>query len=144
MVASPAFSEPKHRLNCFQNKSEGQSKSYCFGSGLLENRYSSVFKDLARVRHVFHCIFSRFKTFLFFGHSKIKVRSCVLCVYAGTPLATLLSNFQRYICMVSVFTVIEADWKTVYILINCLLRRWLILIIIVLKQNISGFSRIRD
>ena len=30
--------------------------------------------------------FSRFKTFLFFGHSKIKVRSCVLCVYAGTPL----------------------------------------------------------
>ena len=22
MVASPAFSEPKHRLNCFQNKSE--------------------------------------------------------------------------------------------------------------------------
>ena len=32
--------------------------------------------------------FSRFKTFLFFGHSKIKVRSCVLCVYAGTPLQT--------------------------------------------------------
>ena len=30
--------------------------------------------------------FSQFKTFLFFGHSKIKVRNCVLCVYAGTPL----------------------------------------------------------
>ena len=30
--------------------------------------------------------FSRFKTFLFFGHSKIKVRSCVLCVNTGTPL----------------------------------------------------------
>ena len=30
--------------------------------------------------------FSRFKTFLFFGHSKTKVRKCVLCVYAGTPL----------------------------------------------------------
>ena len=32
--------------------------------------------------------FSQFKTFLFFGHSKTKVyiRSCVLCVYAGTPL----------------------------------------------------------
>ena len=30
--------------------------------------------------------FSRFKTFLFLGHSKIKVRNCVLCVYAGTPL----------------------------------------------------------
>ena len=40
MVASPAFSEPKHRLNCFQNKSEKQSKSYCFGSGLLQNRYT--------------------------------------------------------------------------------------------------------
>ena len=34
--------------------------------------------------------FSRFKTFLFLGHSKIKVRSCVLCIYAGTPLAVLL------------------------------------------------------
>ena len=28
----------KHRLNCFQNKSEKQKKSYCFGSGLLQNR----------------------------------------------------------------------------------------------------------
>ena len=56
MVASPAFSEPKHRLNCLKNKSEEQSKSYCFGSGLLENRYTSVFKDLAQVRHVFPCI----------------------------------------------------------------------------------------
>ena len=86
MVASPAFSEPKHRLYCFQNKSEKQSKSYCFGSGLLQNRYTSVFKNLTRVRHVL-LHFSRFKTFLFFGHSKIKVRSCVLCVYAGTLLA---------------------------------------------------------
>ena len=33
------ISEPKHRLNCFQNKSEKQSKSYCFGSGLFQNRY---------------------------------------------------------------------------------------------------------
>ena len=40
MVASPAFSEPKHRLKCFQNNSEKQSKSYCFGSGLLQNRYT--------------------------------------------------------------------------------------------------------
>ena len=39
MVASPTFSEPKHRLNGFQNKSEKQSKSFCFGSGLLQNRY---------------------------------------------------------------------------------------------------------
>ena len=76
-MASPAFSEPKHRLNCFQNKSEKQSKSYGFGSRLLQNWYTSVFKDLTRVRHVF---------LLFFGHSKIKVRSCVICVYAGTPL----------------------------------------------------------
>ena len=52
---------------------------------------------------MFSLHFSQFKTFLFFGHSKIEVRSCVLCVYAGTRLATLLSNFQRYICMVSVF-----------------------------------------
>ena len=27
MVASPAFSEPKHRLNCFQNKSEKNSQN---------------------------------------------------------------------------------------------------------------------
>ena len=43
--------------------------------------------------------FSRFKTFLFFGHSKIKVRSCVLCVYAGTPLDVstkyTANNFSR-------------------------------------------------
>ena len=57
MVASPAFSEPKHRLNCFQNKSDKQSKSYCFGSGLLKNRYTLVFKDLTRVRHVFIAFF---------------------------------------------------------------------------------------
>ena len=38
-------------------------------------------------RGMFLLHFSRFKTVLFFGHSKIKVRSCVLCVYAGTPLA---------------------------------------------------------
>ena len=31
-VASPAFSEHKHRLNCFPNKSEKQSKSYWSGS----------------------------------------------------------------------------------------------------------------
>ena len=37
---SPAYSEPKHQLNCFQNKSKKQSKSYCFGSGLLQNRYT--------------------------------------------------------------------------------------------------------
>ena len=29
--------------------------------------------------------FLLFRTFLFLGHSKIKVRSCVLCVYAGMP-----------------------------------------------------------
>ena len=41
--------------------------------------------------------FSRFKTFLFFRHSKIKVRSCVLCVYAGTPLsADIVHEFQAY------------------------------------------------
>ena len=45
-----------------------------------------VYKDLTRVRHVL-LHFSRFKTFLFFGHSKIKVRSCVICLYSGTPLA---------------------------------------------------------
>ena len=27
MVASPAFSEPKHRLNCFQNKSENSQNT---------------------------------------------------------------------------------------------------------------------
>ena len=37
--------------------------------------------------------FSRFKTFLFFGHSKVKVRSCVLCVYAGTPLPMSCDNW---------------------------------------------------
>ena len=58
MVASPAFSEPKHRLNYFQNKSEKQSKSYCFGSGVLQNRYTSVFKDLTQVRHVFIAFFA--------------------------------------------------------------------------------------
>ena len=72
MVDSPAFSEPKHRLNCFQNKSEEQSKSYCFGSGLLENRYSSVSKDLARVRHVFHCIFRDLRRFYFLDIQKLK------------------------------------------------------------------------
>ena len=58
MVASPAFSEPKHRLNCFQNKSEKQSKSYCFGSGLLQNPYTSEFKDLTPERQVFIAFFA--------------------------------------------------------------------------------------
>ena len=44
MVASPAFSEHKHRLNCFKNKSEKRSKSYCFGSGSLQNRYTCNLK----------------------------------------------------------------------------------------------------
>ena len=45
--------------------------------------------------------FSRFKTFLFLGHSKIKVRSCVLCVYAGTPLtaACAVKYGQIFICI---------------------------------------------
>ena len=98
MVASPAFSEPKHRLNCFQNKSEGQSKSYCFGAGLLENRYSSVFKDLARVMHVFHCIFRDLRCFYFLDIRKLKyAASCVLCVYAGTPLTILGSEENQNI-----------------------------------------------
>ena len=62
MVASPAFSEHKRRLNCFPNESEKQSKSYWFGSGLLQNRYASVFKDLTRdltrVEHVFIAFFA--------------------------------------------------------------------------------------
>ena len=58
MVASPAFSGPKHRLSCFQNKSDKQSKSYRFGSGLLQNRYTSVFKDLTHVMHVFITFFT--------------------------------------------------------------------------------------
>ena len=41
--------------------------------------------------------FSRFKMFLFYGHSKIKVCSCVLCVYAGTPLQIVMTvNYQLY------------------------------------------------
>ena len=101
MVASPEFSDPKHQLNCFQNKSEKQSKSYCFGSGLLQNRYTSVSKDLTRVRRVL-LHFSRFKTFLFFGHSKTKVRSCVLCVYAGTPL--VFSSYAIWVvCTIRLF-----------------------------------------
>ena len=42
---------------------------------------------------MFLLLFSRFKTFLFFGHSKIKVRSCVLCIYAGTPLNCATQTF---------------------------------------------------
>ena len=85
MVASPAFSEPKHRLNCFQNKSEGQSKSYCFGSGLLDNRYSSVFKDLARVRHVFHCIFRNLRRFYFLDIQKLKYAAAYFAYTQARP-----------------------------------------------------------
>ena len=45
-----------------------------------------VYKDVTRVRHVL-LHFSRFKTFLISGHSKIKVRSCLICVYSGTSMA---------------------------------------------------------
>ena len=51
-----------------------------------------VYKDVTSVRHVL-LHFSRFKTFLFFGHSKIKVRSCVICVYSGTPLVVVVVVF---------------------------------------------------
>ena len=60
-VASSAFSEPKHRLNCFQNKSEKQSKSYYFGSEILPNGYTSDdwnSPDVTRVRHVFIAFFA--------------------------------------------------------------------------------------
>ena len=64
-------------------------QDYCkIGILRMIGTHQLVIKDLNRVRHVF-IAFSRFKTFLFFGHSKIKVRSCVLCVYAGTPLLKL-------------------------------------------------------
>ena len=45
--------------------------------------------------------FSQFKTFLFCGHSKIKVCSCVLCVYAGTPLASYLAfpDTEKFCCL---------------------------------------------
>ena len=53
MVASPAFSEPKHRLNCFQNKSEKQSQSYCFGSEILPNGYILIIAFFA-IKDVFN------------------------------------------------------------------------------------------
>ena len=56
--------------------------------------------------------FSRFKTFLFFGHSKIKVRSCVLCVYAGTPLEghmERVSLYRQYLKDTSGWANAEAD-----------------------------------
>ena len=52
--------------------------------------------------------FSRFKTFLFFGHSKIKVRSCVLCVYAGTPLYMVDEKFLKKVHGVKLLNIEKA------------------------------------
>ena len=92
MVAS-AFFEPKYRLNCFQNKSAEQSKSYCFGSGLLENRYSSVFKDLARVRHVFHCIFRDLRRLFFFYFLDIQKLKNAAAFFAYTQARPCQGTF---------------------------------------------------
>ena len=60
------LSEPIHRLNCFQNKSEKQSK-WCAKTRrkliiyiILANEFwiFSVFKDLTLVRHVFIAFFT--------------------------------------------------------------------------------------
>ena len=59
--------------------------------------------------------FSRFKTFLFFGHSKIKVRSCVLCVYAGTPLILHTRVVTAYLEMMYPFTLHSTWVSTVHI-----------------------------
>ena len=78
MVASSAFSEPKHLFNCFQNKSEKQSKSfalvqdYCkIGIIPMIGTHQLVYKDLTRVRHVF-IAFSRFKTLFFLDIQKLQ------------------------------------------------------------------------
>ena len=92
MVASPAFSEPQHRLNCFQNKSEKLSKSYCFGSEILPNGYTSgdwnspvgIYKDVTRVRHVL-LHFSRFNTFLFLEIPKLKYAVGTLRIRRHAP-----------------------------------------------------------
>ena len=99
MVASPAFSEPKHRLNCFQNKSEEQSKSYYFGSGLLENRYSSVFKDLARVRHVFHCIFRDLRRFYLLDIQKLKYAAAYSAYTPAIPWLLKKQSDQDLPCL---------------------------------------------
>ena len=74
-------------------------QKYC-RMGILQmiGIHQLVYKDVTRVRHVL-LHFSRFKTFLFFGHSKIKVRSCIIYVYSGTPLDVhvpeiLLSEYE--------------------------------------------------
>ena len=85
MVASPAFSEHKHRLNCFPNKSEKQSKSYWFGSGLLQNRYTSVFKDLTRVGHVFIAFFAIKDIFIFWTFKKLKYAAAYFAYTQARP-----------------------------------------------------------
>ena len=91
MVASPAFSEHKHRLNCFPNKSEKQSKSYWFGSGLLQNRYTSVFKDLTRVGHVFYCIFRDLRRFFWtFKNKSTQLRT--LRIRRHAPVYAIRDN----------------------------------------------------
>ena len=74
----------------------GRAIAYCKIDLLwMIGTHQLVYKDITRARHVF-IAFSRFKTFLCFGHSKIKVRSCVLCVYAGTSLSKYTMWFKIY------------------------------------------------
>ena len=72
MVASPAFSEPKHRLNCFQNKSEKKSQNPI---ALVQDYYKIGILVMLRPNPgeaCFYCIFRDLRLFYFLDIQKLK------------------------------------------------------------------------
>ena len=89
MVASPTFSEPKHRLNCFQNKSENSQNPIA----LVQDYYKIGILVIQRPNPgeaCFYCIFRDLRRFYFLNFQKLKYAAAYFAYTQARPCLGLL------------------------------------------------------